>query len=135
MDATSKCDTPSIFQHLFKVLKTFSDGEYFPISSFIFNSFLCLLFLNITTVLILTFRCHLFRNRLVIFNISYNSFADLANKAISSINNKHMIIMKPYWTPRSPILSSTFSSSISSPIFSPESGILVWYYLLLLLCL
>ena len=38
----------------------------------------------------LTLRCHLFRNRLVIFNISC--------KAISSMNNKHMIIMKPYWT-------------------------------------
>ena len=48
------------------------------------------------TFLILTLRCHLFRNRLVIFNISCNSFADLASKAISSINNKYMIIMKPY---------------------------------------
>ena len=46
--------------------------------------------------LILTVTCHLFRNRLVIFNISRNSLADVASKAVSSINNKHMRIMKPY---------------------------------------
>ena len=35
-----KCNASSILQYLFKVLKTFSDGEYFPTSWFIFNIFL-----------------------------------------------------------------------------------------------
>ena len=82
-------------------------------------------FLNTITAhfLILTLRWHLFRIRLVIFNISCNSLADLASKAISSINNKHMRITKPYWTPTSVALSSTFSSSISSPNYGPERGL------------
>ena len=70
----------------------------------------------------INFKMPLFRNRLVIFDISCNSFADRASKAISSMNNKHMIIMKPYQTPRSVVCSSTFSSSISSPNSGPESG-------------
>ena len=45
------------------------------------------------TLLMLTLRLHLFRNRPVISNISCNSLAVLASKALSSINNKHVRIM------------------------------------------
>ena len=46
-----------------------------------------MLFLNIVTALflMLTLRCHSFKNILVIFNIPCNSIADLASKAIPSV--------------------------------------------------